>query len=184
MDFEEELRDKNALGKLLQYESSIFLQLGILPSDEYSYIAERFSIPALDICIFDPSGLLLMACRENTPGQGSYFVPGGRIFKNETQSQALERILEAEGLSILKSNAKKFIHCGVFDHLYKDGPLCSQYCSHYIVNAYKLMTDSIISSQILGQIQKSPQHKDGSWKWINSNDQFLSIHPYSRQYFH
>ena len=53
-------------------------------------------IVAIDLIIRDESDRVLLGFRTNEPAKGVYFVPGGRIWKDERISDAFERILKAE----------------------------------------------------------------------------------------
>ena len=60
----------------------------------------------------------LFGLRKNRPAKNYYFVPIGRILKNENYESTIKGILKNElGLSI-KNIKYKLI--GVYDHIYKD----------------------------------------------------------------
>lgn len=74
----------------------------------YSEIKELMPLPCVDLLIIHEDRLLLMK-RRNQPGQGLWFTPGGRIYKNESIEDAVKRVLlEETGLiptSIIQSGA-------------------------------------------------------------------------------
>jgi len=59
-------------------------------------IIEATPLVSIDLVIRNPSNKVLLGKRNNRPAMGYWFVPGGRIFKNETINQALKRISEVE----------------------------------------------------------------------------------------
>jgi colanic acid biosynthesis protein WcaH len=73
----------------------------------------------LDLLIFNDSGKVLLGLRQNRPAKGYWFVPGGRVFKNETLSHAFTRILANEtGLSEI--DIKNVCFHGIYEHFHED----------------------------------------------------------------
>ena len=60
----------------------------------------------------------LFGLRNNKPALGYYFVPGGRIFKNEDYNKTILRILKKE-LGLKFRNIKYSI-IGIYNHFYND----------------------------------------------------------------
>ena len=81
-------------------------------------------------------GRYLTGLRSNPPAQGAWFVPGGRIRKNEPLALALDRIAREElGLHAM---AAAWTPCGVHEHFYSTnfaGEINRS--THYIVLAYE-----------------------------------------------
>ena len=64
-------------------------------------IIEATPLVSVDLIIRNPFQKVLLGKRTNRPAKGYWFVPGGRILKNETIYQALKRISEVEvGLNL------------------------------------------------------------------------------------
>ncbi|HEY4295731.1 MAG TPA: NUDIX domain-containing protein, partial [Paraburkholderia sp.] len=80
----------------------------------------------------------LVGQRRNRPARGTWFVPGGRIHKDETLDAAFARIADDElGIANLVRSAARFE--GVFEHHYSDNFAAEPDVStHYIVLAYAL----------------------------------------------
>ncbi|HAT2422693.1 TPA: GDP-mannose mannosyl hydrolase, partial [Citrobacter freundii] len=51
---------------------------------------------SIDLIIENEDGEFLLGKRCNRPAQGYWFVPGGRIYKDETFKEAFSRITEKE----------------------------------------------------------------------------------------
>ena len=59
---------------------------------EFLNIIDKTPLVSIDLIIENPQGKILLGKRCNKPAQGYWFVPGGRIQKNETLEQAIRRI--------------------------------------------------------------------------------------------
>ena len=81
-------------------------------------IIEATPLVSIDLVIRNPSNKVLLGKRNNRPAMGYWFVPGGRIFKNETINQALKRISEVELGQDLSTKAPSLL--GAYDHIYED----------------------------------------------------------------
>lgn len=67
-----------------------------IEQDEYEKIARQIPIICVDIVIRDRTGRYLIIKRENPPLKGQWWVPGGRIRKQETILYACMRVARAE----------------------------------------------------------------------------------------
>jgi len=68
----------------------------------YKKIKQLMPLPCVDLLILHKGRLLLML-RKNEPGEGEWFVPGGRILHGETIEEAVLRNLKDEtGLTPVK----------------------------------------------------------------------------------
>lgn len=78
-----------------------------------------------------------MGRRLNEPAKGMWFVPGGRIYKNETLKVAFERICTDElGIHRSLSTARLL---GAFTHKYEPNVFVAPgITTHYVVLAYDL----------------------------------------------
>ena len=138
-------------------------------------IVDNMPIPAKDLLIYNEDNGLLMGKRRNKPAQNFYFVPGGRVFKNESKEDAINRISKEEiEFSI---ELKDFLSFGTYDHFYEDSIWNdSSVSTHYIVEAIFIKTQS---SERFFNLDS--QHSD--LKWINeSNVDKENVHKYSKKY--
>ena len=55
-------------------------------------IIDATPLISIDLIILNSNDEILLGKRNNRPAKGYWFVPGGRIRKNETLKQALSRI--------------------------------------------------------------------------------------------
>jgi colanic acid biosynthesis protein WcaH len=109
--------------------------------DEFAQIVRLAPLVSIDLIIRDAKQKVLVALRTNQPAKGLYFVPGGRIRKDETIENAFTRILENETGCRASFADSRFL--GVFQHFYPTNRHeFSGYGTHYIVLAYEVRFDS------------------------------------------
>ena len=72
---------------------------GHLGDREFAELVRNAPLVSMDLVIRDSHRRVLLCLRQHEPAKNCFFVPGGRIRKNETLAQAFERILEAEAES-------------------------------------------------------------------------------------
>ena len=145
-----------------------------LDNEKFLEVIDRVPLVSLDLIINDSQNRILMGKRTNAPAKGKWFVPGGRIYKNETLDCAFERICLAE-IGIRHSlNQAKLV--GAFTHIYNTNIFEAQGVStHYVVLGYQFNMDTKIS------LEKNEQH--AHFKWFSKNDIDEDIHENSLEYF-
>ena len=67
-----------------------------LSVEDFAGVVRLTPLVAIDLIVRDSAGRVLLGERKNEPAKGSFFVPGGRITKNETLTAAFRRITRAE----------------------------------------------------------------------------------------
>ncbi|MBN1795811.1 MAG: GDP-mannose mannosyl hydrolase [Sedimentisphaerales bacterium] len=149
---------------------------GYLSHQQLVEVVRLVPLISIDLVIENTKGEILVGMRENEPARGYWFVPGGRILKDERISEAFERIMKNElGLEVPYSQAE-FI--GVFEHLYptnftkQDG-----FGTHYVVLSHRIKLNNT------PKINSDDQH--GDMKWL-SKDKILEdekVHPNTKAYF-
>ena len=105
-----------------------------VPDEKWRSFVKNNPIFSIDIIIFNKNHGILMGMRLNNPAKGMLFVPGGRVFKNETREKGFERIIKSEtGLNIKFKNS---LFLGLFEHFYENSKWPDKKIStHYIVEA-------------------------------------------------
>jgi len=94
---------------------------------------------SIDLIATDAYGRVLVGERRNRPARGTWFVPGGRVQKDETLDDAFTRIVADElGIAGMERSAARFY--GIFEHRYPDDNFAGEpgISTHYIVLAYVL----------------------------------------------
>jgi len=90
----------------------------MIPKDDYIKIVDTMPILCMD-CIVVHKGKYLLVKRKNKPLKGEYWLPGGRVFKNETLEQACIRKMKEEvGLDV-----KIISFAGLHEFLFEENEL-------------------------------------------------------------
>ena len=136
-----------------------------------------FSTPliSMDLVIKNSQGQILLGRRNNRPAQGFWFVPGGRILKDETFSIAFSRLTLAELGQELSITEARFI--GPYQHFYQDNFSDSNFSTHYVVMGYQLALDlKLVNLPV-------EQHQD--YQWWDESELLDSdkVHPNTKAYF-
>lgn len=144
-------------------------------------IVKATPLVSVDILLVRGGKDILLGLRNNRPAQGYWFVPGGRILKNEKIEQALVRIAEKElGIAALLDNEDlQPVFHGAYEHMYDDcfaGDIGVS--THYVVLAYKIEVPADYVLPIA-----DAQHLE--FKWVSIVDAMLSdsVHQYIKNYF-
>lgn len=129
---------------------------------------------SIDLIVWNKSAEVLLGKRQNRPAMGYWFVPGGRIRKNERLRDALKRI--ALGELGFTATAGKLL--GAFDHFYDDNTFGTPgFGTHYVALGYELKMSADTP------IIQDAQHTE--FKWWNVDALLLSdaVHPNTKLYF-
>ena len=139
-------------------------------------IIETTPLVSIDLVIRNPSNKVLLGKRNNRPAMGYWFVPGGRIIKNETINQALKRISEVELGQDLSTKAPSLL--GAYDHIYEDNFLnVKGINTHYVVLAF------VIALQQEIEVKSDEQHTELKWWEVEKLLQDQTVHQNTKVYF-
>ena len=143
-----------------------------LSESDFRDVVRNTPLVSIDLVIADPSGAILMGWRENEPAKGTWFVPGGRIRKDERIADAFGRIIRTETGLVKSLTDSRF--GGAYEHLYATNCFGEAgFGTHYCVLAY------VVRLGERPDITHDRQHAGVAWLAPSSAD----IHPYSRVYF-
>ena len=148
-----------------------------LPQATLSTIVEHTPLVSIDLICHNPAGEVLLGWRRNRPARDSWFVPGGRIRKDERVAQALQRIAAAElGLDPASLPAVEFLRA--WEHLYDDNFAGVEGVgTHYVVLGYSLALDRV------PEALPHTQHRDYLWLTPDAMRARNDIHPNTLAYF-
>ena len=148
--------------------------LNFLTNEEWKSCVKNLPIIAIDLIIQNKNSEILMGKRLNNPAKNFFFVPGGRVLKNEKINDAFERISLDEIGRINKIEDATFLN--YYEHFYPNSIWeIEKISTHYIVLAFKL------NSNKNDKFDLNNQHKD--FKWISKKNQNnYKIHKYSLNY--
>ena len=119
----------------------------MISDKQFLHIIDNTPLVSIDLIIEDIQGKVLLGKRTNRPAQGYWFVPGGRIRKNETIADAITRISSTElGIDLSINDVQLF---GSYDHIYEDNYLGEDGINtHYVVLAYSLKLPGTIEVSV------------------------------------
>ena len=148
----------------------------VLNDEEFSKIVRFAPLVSIDLIIRDPDRKVLVGVRNNEPAKNFYFVPGGRIRKDETLADAFARILTAETGCSVDFNEARFL--GVYQHMYPNNRFDhSGYGTHYVVLAYELNLSRRPA------IVLDSQHGIANWMDEAELRAAPNVHRYTKAYF-
>ena len=147
-----------------------------LTTELFASVVAHAPLVAIDLIVTDSQGAVLLGFRNNAPAQGFWFVPGGRIRKNEAISTAFMRIAENELGCAMQIAQSRLI--GVFEHFYDvNFAGTAGTGTHYVVLAYHLQTEHRLFAL------PCQQHSQYIWMQPDQAMQHPLIHPYAQAYF-
>ena len=130
---------------------------------------------SLDFVIMNSRQQVLLGLRTNRPAQGYWFVPGGRILKDEPIAQAFSRLSKAETGVASDIGAAEFL--GVYEHFYTDNFSGTDFPTHYIVLGYRFSCDLDLASL--------PDAQHQQYRWFDVAELLASdqVHDNTKAYF-
>lgn len=147
-----------------------------LTKDTFSNVIENTPLVSIDLVIKNQQGQTLLGKRLNKPAKGYWFVPGGRILKNESLANAFERLTKEElgqTFSIKQANL-----LGPYNHFYTDNVFGDEFSTHYVAIAYILVIDDELTN-----LPIDVQH--GGYQWFEIDKLLINneVHPHTKWYF-
>lgn len=147
-----------------------------LPAADFATVIRSTPLVSIDFILRRPDGAVLLGRRHNEPAKGFWFVPGGRIRKNERLDAAFQRLLATEtGFVAARADATPL---GVYEHLYDTNALGDPaFGTHYVVIAYELKVpaDAVAVAD--------PQHSHFRWQMPADLLVDAEVHLNTKAYF-
>lgn len=148
-----------------------------LPKKEFLSVIRNTPLISIDLLIVNRDGKYLVGKRNNAPAHGKYFVPGGRIHKNQLHNKAFESIVKSElGLHIPFGDAS---FQGIYDHVYPDNfAHVDGIGTQYVVLAYHISLPFL-------ELEKLPNAQHSDYKFLDVNDLLNSpeVHDNTKRFF-
>jgi len=145
----------------------------MLPIETFKTVIQSTPLVSIDLIVRNPNGKILLGKRTNRPAKDFWFVPGGRILKDETFEQAFNRLVQVElGLS-----NQQVTFLGTYQHFYEDNFSADAFSTHYVVLAYEMSISVDIASL--------PIEQHNEYLWFNEQDLLTnkSVHEHTKWYF-
>ena len=147
-----------------------------IKKDKFIEIIDSTPLVSIDLIIEGERDVYLLGKRSNRPAQGFWFVPGGRIRKNETLSDAFQRIAFTElGIALDIVDATLL---GAYDHIYQDNfDSVAGINTHYVALGYltNIPKDSVL--------EQDTQHTKMHWWEKHKILKDPMVHPNTKNYF-
>lgn len=144
----------------------------MLVHEDFKHLVRNAPLFSIDLVILNEREKILVGQRKNAPAKGYWFVPGGRVFKNESKDKAIKRISKSEvGYEFCLKQLKLL---GIYDHFYHDSFYDSSISTHYINATHALRMNS--------KYLNLPNEQHSCYRWV-SLDEFADdsgIHDYSK----
>ncbi len=146
-----------------------------LDKAQFQQIVAATPLISLDLIVRNGQGQVLLGRRLNRPAQGYWFVPGGRVRKDERLDAAFLRLTQEElGLAASRESARLL---GPYEHFYADNFSGTEFTTHYVVLGYELAWQ--------GQQDALPISQHDQYRWFEVADllQDPSVHQHTKDYF-
>ena len=148
----------------------------MLPKLDFIHVVRSAPLISIDLIFQNSADRYLLGLRNNSPAQGTWFVPGGRILKDESLDSAKRRLSKTEiGTEVAP---ERFSFIGVFEHFYSDNTFgIDGFGTHYVVLAFHCELESVHLDRSFEQHSK--------FKWFSKKEILRSnqIHAYTKAYF-
>ncbi|WP_263079915.1 GDP-mannose mannosyl hydrolase [Endozoicomonas sp. Mp262] len=147
----------------------------MLELETFKTVVASTPLVSIDLIVRNSQGQVLLGLRNNRPAQGFWFVPGGRICKDETIASAFSRLTEGElGVKVALDQA---LFLGPYQHFYSDNFSGEDFSTHYVVLGYELALDIDLSSL------PADQHQDYRWFTVEELLASDQVHQHTKDYF-
>jgi colanic acid biosynthesis protein WcaH len=146
-----------------------------LETESFTDVVRLAPLVSIDLIVRRQDERVLLGRRTQSPARGWWFVPGGRIRKDERLADATARLL-AEELGWTEATTTR--RRGVYEHFYPDNfQGTTQFGTHYIVLAY----DAWLKAGDLAL----PLAQHSEYRWLSVPEILASpdVHPYTQDYF-
>ncbi|WP_421218163.1 GDP-mannose mannosyl hydrolase [Aeromonas jandaei] len=146
-----------------------------LDKAQFQQMVAAMPLISIDLIVRNDQGQVLLGRRLNRPAQGYWFVPGGRVRKDERLDTAFLRLTQEElGLAASRNSACLL---GPYEHFYADNFSGTEFSTHYVVLGYELAWQ--------GQQDALPirQHDQYRWSDVAELLQDPSVHQHTKDYF-
>lgn len=147
-----------------------------LSPEDFLAVVAHAPLVSIDLIVRSSLGRILLGRRTNPPAQGWWFVPGGRILKDESLDDAFHRICKSElGIEATRDHSKLL---GVFEHRYAENfrsvPGIS---THYIVLAAELTLADLPPAL--------PRDQHAEYRWVSVEELLRDpdVHENTKMFF-
>ncbi|WP_437880318.1 GDP-mannose mannosyl hydrolase [Pseudomonas sp. LRF_L74] len=149
-----------------------------LTHEDFRTVLASTPLVSIDLVVCNNKGEILLGQRLNRPAKGYWFVPGGRILKNETLDAAFIRLTRTELGQVFERSQARLLD--VYEHFYLDTVFgCDEIDTgtHYVVLGYQLLVSD-------DHVLTPPPDQHGCYRWWKTTEMQDSteIHENTRVY--
>lgn len=146
-----------------------------LSQEDFATVVRSTPLISIDLIVENEHGEYLLGKRTNRPAQGYWFVPGGRVQKDEPLARAFRRLTQAELGKEFAMEEGQFY--GVWQHFYDDNFSGEEFSTHYIVLGFRL--------RVREADLTLPTEQHNAYRWMKPGQLTASeeVHDNSRAYF-
>ncbi len=148
----------------------------LLNERELTTVIRLTPLVSIDLIVRDSAGRILLGLRNNEPAKDFYFVPGGRVLKDERLRDAFARILINE--TNIDAGYESATFLGIYEHFYSTNRFGEPGLgTHYVVLAFEVAPPDVSVVQIEGQ------HSE--YRWMHEHELLASalVHDNTKAYF-
>jgi colanic acid biosynthesis protein WcaH len=155
---------------------TLFLDQAVMDRSLFLTVIDATPLISIDLIVRTPQSEVLLGKRRKRPAQGFWFVPGGRIRKNERVAEALQRIAAVEIGWVPSPEDIRFK--GVYEHLYDDNfHAAAGIGTHYVVLAHEVTVADDI------RVAPDDQHTELRWWPLTRLMTRADVHNNTKAYF-
>lgn len=146
-----------------------------LNDEDFLTVVRSTPLISLDFVVENEQGEFLVGKRVNRPAKDYWFVPGGRVLKDESLERAFRRLTSAElGKEFCLADASFY---GVWQHFYEDNFSENEFSTHYVVIGFRLRvkTENLVL----------PKEQHDLYRWLTPAALITDkqVHDNTRAYF-
>lgn len=150
----------------------------MLDRERFLEVVDAAPLVAMDLVVVRGENEILLGQRNNRPAQGWWFVPGGRIRKNETMTNALARVARDELGLDLATLPQPPLHLGAFEHFYDD---C--FAGDVGVSTHYVVMGNLLRLPATAQLAATDaQHSSMRWWPLQDAAKAPDVHPFTKDY--
>ena len=147
-----------------------------LEPGDFETVIRLTPLVSIDMVVRSSDGRVLVGRRNHEPAKGCFFVPGGRITKNETVAAAFKRLTLDELGAEKEIEEARFL--GVYEHFYPTNRFeRGAFGTHYVVLGYEL------TSPVQDALLPKEQHGEYAWRTEAELLNSPEVHEHTKAYF-
>tara|TARA_R110002111_G_scaffold220251_2_gene282746 strand:- start:238 stop:717 length:480 start_codon:yes stop_codon:yes gene_type:complete len=150
----------------------------MLKAPQYLEAVSLTQIVSIDL-IIKKDDKYLVGKRRNEPARGFYFVPGGRVYKQESLKDGLTRLIREE----IGETKFEWEFRSIGDHCYKNNFLNAKDVNGNLVPQHYVCIAVDVLIQKLDEKIFRIQHDDSLWLTKKEILEHCDVHPFTKYYF-